>query len=125
MRPDAVLSDQTQPPTELTLTPPAVSTAGNAEATFVSDISNDVTLESETIKANTTFCGATHLVISLTTTTSISAFAVDAILKVEADQPFDTHANTLSGQVKVPHKRVEMSINELVHTYMNGSKRNQ
>ena len=105
---DSVLSDQTQPPTELTLTPPAVSTPGSAEATFASDTSIDVTLGNEITKANTTFCGAT-LVISLTTTTSVSAFAVGAILKVEADQLFDTHANMLSDQVKVLHRGVEMS----------------
>ena len=66
-------------------------------------------------------CGGTKLVISLTTTTSVSAFAVDAILKVETDQLFDTHTNTLSGQVKVLYRGVEMSMNELVHTYMNDS----
>ena len=57
--PDAVLSNQKQPPTELTLTPPTMSTGGSAEVTFVSDISSDVTLGSKIIKATTTFCGAT------------------------------------------------------------------
>ena len=120
--PDDIISGQTQPPTEPTLTPPAVSTRGNAEATFVSDISSDITLGSEITKANTTFCGTIKLVISLTTTMSVSAFAVDAIFKVEADQLFDTNANTLSGQVKVLHRGVEMSMNELVQSYMNDNK---
>ena len=83
MLPDSVLSDQTQLPTKLTFTPPAVSTAGNAEATFVSDISRNVTLGNE--------------IISLTTTMLVSALAVDAIIKAGADQLFDTEANALSG----------------------------
>ena len=70
--PGAILSDQKQPPTELTLTTPVVSTGGSAEATFVSDISSNVTLGSEVIKANTTFCGTTKLVISLTMATSVT-----------------------------------------------------
>ena len=121
--PDHVHSNQTQPPTERTLTPPDVCTPGSAEATFVSDISNDVTLGSEIIKANTTLCSATKLVISLTTTALVSAFAVDAILKAGADQLFDTEANMLPGRVKVLHRGVEMSMNGSVYTYMSGSKR--
>ena len=120
--PDDVPSNQTQSPTELTLTPPDVCTQGSVDTTFVSDISSDVTLGSEIIKANTTFCGVTTLVISLTTIMSVSVFAVNAILKVEADQLFDTHANTLSDKVKVLHRGVEMSMNELIHTYMNNSE---
>ena len=89
----------------------------------MSDISSDVTLGSEVIKANTTFCGATKLAIPLTTSTSVDAFAVDAILKVGADKLFDTQANILLSQVKVRHGRVEMSTNELFHTYMNDSER--
>ena len=82
---DTILSYQNQPPIELALATAAVSTGGSIEATFVSGTSSDVTLGSEIIKANTTCCGATKLVISLTTSTLVSAFAVDAILKVEAD----------------------------------------
>ena len=87
----------------------------------MSGIISDVTLGSKITKANTTFYGA-KLVITLTMITSAGAFAVDAILKMEADQLFDTHANMLLGQVKVLHRGVEKSMNELVHTYMNNSK---
>ena len=89
----------------------------------MSDISSDVTLGSEVTKANTTFCGATKLVIPLITSMLVSAFAVDAILKVDAGKLFDTQANILSSQVKVRHGRVEMSMNELFHAYTNDSKR--
>ena len=58
----------------------------------MSDISSDATLGSEVIKANTTFCGATKLVILLTMSTLVSAFAVDAILKVNVDKLFGTTA---------------------------------
>ena len=102
-----------------------MSGGGSTEATFVSDISSDVTLGSEAIKANPTFCGATKLVIPLTTSMLVGAFAVDAILKVDAGKLFDTQANILSSQVKVRHGRVEMSMNELFDTYMNDSERKQ
>ena len=97
MFPGHVPSSQTQPPPELTLVPSGVGAPGDAEATFVSDISSDVTLGNDIIKANTTFCSATELVISLTTATSVGALAVDAIIKAGADQLFDTEASTLSG----------------------------
>ena len=59
----------------------------------------------------------------LTTSMSVSAFAMDAIIKVEADRLYNTQANVLSSQVKVLHKGSEMSMNELFHTYMNHSER--
>ena len=68
---------------KLALRPPDVCAPGSAEATFVSDISRNVTLGNE--------------IISLTTTMLVSALAVDAIIKAGADQLFDTEANTLSG----------------------------
>ena len=67
---------------------------GNTEATFVSDISSDVSLGSKVIKTNTTFCGATKLVILLITSTLVSALAVDAILKVDTDTLFGTQSQT-------------------------------
>ena len=114
---------QTQLPTDLTLAPSGVGTPGGTEVTFVSDISSDVSLGSEIIKANMTFCSATELVISLATTTSVVALAVDAIIKTGADQLFDTEANMLSSRIRVLHRGAEMSMNGLVHTYMSGSER--
>ena len=100
-----------------------MSTGRSAEATFVSNISSNVTLGSKVIKANTTFCGATKLVISLTTTMFVSAFAMNAILKMEADQLFDTHANMLSGQVKILYRGIEMSMYEWVGSHIHEQQR--
>ena len=58
----------------------------------------------------------TKLVILLTMSTSVSAFAVNAILKLNADKLFDTQANMLLSQIKVRYGRVERSMNELFHT---------
>ena len=100
---DTLPPDLKLPTTELALKPATVSTEEGTEATFVSDISSDPSLGSEVIKANTILCGATKLVAPLTTSTSFSAFAVDAIIRIKPDKLYDIQANKLSSQVKVFH----------------------
>lgn len=100
-----------------------VNTEGCTEATFVSGISRDACLQSEVIKANTTFFSATKLVVPLTTSTLVGAFAIDAIIKAKANKMYDLQANELSGQLKVFHKGLKMETNELVHTYMGEDER--
>ena len=111
--------DQHPPTTGLALK----STEGGTGATLVSDISSGAFLASEIIKANTIFCGATKLVVSLSTSTPVNDFAVDAIIKAKADKLYDTQANKLTSQIKVLYGGTEMNMNELVCTYMSEHER--
>ena len=103
--------------------PTTVSTEGGAGATFVSNISSEAGLGNVVIKANTTVFNATKLVISLTTSTSVSAFIADAIITAKANKLHDTTTNDLLDQLMAVHKEMEMEANELVLTYMGNDDR--
>ena len=89
----------------------------------MSDISSGAFLASEVMKANTIFCGTTKLVVLLSTSTSVNAFALDAIIKAKADKLYDTQANKLTSQIKVLYGGTKMNMNELVCIYMNDHER--
>ena len=100
--PDIPFSDHQPSTTESAFQPVTVSTGSTeerAEATFVSYVSSDASLASKAIKANTTVCGATKLVDLLTTSTSVSAFNVNAIITAKFDKLYDAQSNDLTNQL--------------------------
>ena len=94
------------------------SSEGGARATFVSDISSNAYMASKFIKANTIVYGSMELVVSLTTSTLVNLFAVDAIIMTKLNKLYDTDATNTVNHTRVLHGGVEMDANELFHPYL-------
>ena len=84
----------------------------------MSDISSNASLASKFLKANMIVYGSIELVVSLTTSTSVNSFAVDAIIMTKLNKLYDTNATNTVNHMRVLCDGVEIGANELFHPYL-------